>query len=49
MDAVVGQDGVHAIRHGDYEVAQEVAGDAGGRRLVRLDEGELEGSVDPDD
>lgn len=46
MLAVVGEHGVHAVRHGLRQGAQEVGGDARSGALVQLGKGELRGAVD---
>jgi hypothetical protein len=47
--SIVGQHGVDRVGHGGSEVAKEVACDAPGRLLVKLDKGELGRSVDGDE
>ena len=49
MDTVVGEYGVHLVRHRGDEMPQEVSRNLGGSLLVKLDKGELGGAVDRDE
>ncbi len=48
LDAVVGEHGVDAVRHGGDEGFEEGGGCDAGRALDQLDEGELADAVDGD-